>query len=112
MRMIIIFDDMKPVTPSNVLATITGEVDYVDTTGLGGWQFTRPQIRTVQAYYAFGMLKPDRTINTGEYRFGFNSAEKISELIGEGNALDLGERIYNSRLGKMLSPDPLETKYP
>lgn len=95
----------------NVLATITGEVDYVDTTGIGGWQFTRPQIHTVQDYYAFGMLKPDRTISTGEYRFGFNGKENDNEVKGMGNSLDFGARMYDSRLGRWLAKDPDESKY-
>lgn len=96
----------------NVLATITGEVDYIDTVGMGNWQYTQPQISTVQDYYAFGMLKPGRTFSAGDYRFGFNSAENLNEISGISNTLDLGERMYNSRLGKMFSPDPLEAKYP
>ena len=110
--MIITFDDMMPATPRNGLATITGEVDYVDTTGLGGWQFTRPQIRPVQDYYAFGMLKPDRTISTGEYRYAFNGKENDNEVKGEGNSIDFGARTYDPRLGRLLSIDPLYTLFP
>jgi len=47
-----------------------------------------------------------------DYRFGFNGAEKDNEVKGIGNSLDLGARIYDSRLGKMLSRDPSELEYP
>ncbi len=38
--------------------------------------------------------------------------EKDSELKGEGNSLDFGARIYDSRLGRWMSLDPYMKKYP
>src|SRR4030095_16174549 len=35
-----------------------------------------------------------------------------NEISGEGNKLDFGERIYDSRLGFFLSTDPLESDFP
>jgi RHS repeat-associated protein len=55
---------------------------------------------------------PGRTWQGGEYRFGFNSIESDNEIKGTGNAYDFGARIYDSRLGRWLSLDPLSTKYP
>jgi RHS repeat-associated protein len=46
------------------------------------------------------------------YRFGFNGMERDDELKGAGNSLDFGARIYDSRLGKWMSPDPWERSYP
>jgi RHS repeat-associated protein len=46
------------------------------------------------------------------YRFGFNGKEKDNEIKGTGNSLDFGARIYDSRLGKFLSLDPLMAKFP
>src|SRR5690606_35298 len=46
------------------------------------------------------------------YRFGFNGQEKDNEVKGVGNSLDFGARIYDSRLGRWMSLDPLATKYP
>ena len=51
------------------------------------------------------------TCTTG-YRFGFNGHEKDDEVKGLGNSLDFGARIYDSRLGRWLSTDPLASKYP
>jgi RHS repeat-associated protein len=45
------------------------------------------------------------------YRFGFNGMEKDNELKGIGNSLDFGARMYDSRLGRWLSLDPLAAKY-
>jgi RHS repeat-associated protein len=46
------------------------------------------------------------------YRFGFNGMEKDNEMKGVGNSLDFGARMYDSRVGRWLSLDPLATKYP
>jgi hypothetical protein len=39
----------------------------------------------------------------GVYRFGFNGKEKDDEVKGEGNNLDFGARIYNSKFRRWLS---------
>lgn len=52
------------------------------------------------------------TFSCYKYRFGFNGKEKDDEIQGEGNSLDFGGRIYDSRLGRWLSLDPLMDKYP
>ena len=46
------------------------------------------------------------------YRFGFNGMEKDDEVKGNGNSLDFGARIYDPRIGRWLSRDPLHMKYP
>jgi RHS repeat-associated protein len=46
------------------------------------------------------------------YRFAFNGKEKDDEVSGSGNSYDYGFRIYNPRLGKFLSVDPLTQSYP
>lgn len=48
----------------------------------------------------------------GDYRFGFNGQEKDNEVKGIGNSLSFQYRIYDSRLGKFLSVDPLFASYP
>lgn len=46
------------------------------------------------------------------YRFAFNGKEKTDEWNGEGNSYDYGFRIYDPRIGKFLSVDPLAGKFP
>jgi len=46
------------------------------------------------------------------YGFSFNGMERDNETYGEGNEYDFGARIYTVRLGRWLSLDPLEKKYP
>jgi RHS repeat-associated protein len=46
------------------------------------------------------------------YSFGFNGQEKDDEVYGEGNAYDLGERIYDPRVSRFLSIDNLTKDFP
>lgn len=46
------------------------------------------------------------------YRFSFNGKEKDDETYRNGNEYDYGFRVYNPRLGKFLSVDPLTKSYP
>jgi RHS repeat-associated protein len=46
------------------------------------------------------------------YRYGFNGKENDSEVKGDGNQYDYGFRIYDPRVGRFLSVDPLIKKYP
>jgi RHS repeat-associated protein len=46
------------------------------------------------------------------HRFTFNGKEADNDVYGTGNAMDFGARIYDSRLGRWLSVDPLQRKYP
>ncbi|MBN4081587.1 RHS repeat-associated core domain-containing protein [bacterium AH-315-C07] len=69
-------------------------------------------ILSMQNYYPFGSAMPGRTSNTTDYRYGFNGMEKDDELNGSGNSYDFGARIYDPRVGRWLSLDPLMDKYP
>jgi RHS repeat-associated protein len=56
---------------------------------------------------------PNRTLADNDYRFGFNGKE--GDRNGEwGSAVhyDYGFRIYNPKIGKFLSVDPLTREYP
>jgi RHS repeat-associated protein len=58
------------------------------------------------------MVIKERSWSSSSYRFGFNGMEQDSEVNGEGKILDFGARIYDSRLGRWMSVDPLRAKYP
>ncbi len=56
---------------------------------------------------------PGRTYTSGSgYRYGFNGKENDNEVKGEGNQQDYGMRIYDPRVGRFLSVDPLTKNYP
>jgi RHS repeat-associated protein len=60
------------------------------------------------------MMMPGRSYTAGNsYRYGFNGKENDNEVKGvEGSQQDYGMRIYDPRLGRFLSVDPLTKKYP
>ena len=63
-------------------------------------------------YYPFGMEQIGRVYNSSDYRYGFNGMEKDDEWKNlAGTHYDFGARMYDSRLGRWLSRDPLEDKY-
>jgi len=53
-----------------------------------------------------------QNVAASKYRYGFNGKENDYEVKGDGNQQDYGERIYDPRLGKFLSVDPVTNKYP
>ncbi len=66
-------------------------------------------------YYPFGMLMPGRSYSSTAYKYGFNGKENDNEVKGVGSQQDYGMRIYDPRIGRFLSPDPLiinEKEYP
>ena len=69
---------------------------------------------TAADYTPFGMQMQGRIYTgTGEsYKFKFNGKERIYEINGKYHQYDYGMRIYDDRLGRFLSVDPLTSKYP
>jgi RHS repeat-associated protein len=63
-------------------------------------------------YYPFGWAMPGRTYTAASYKYGFNGKENDNEVKGEGNQQDYGMRIYDPRLGRFLSVDPIGKDYP
>jgi len=57
-------------------------------------------------------MPPSVTDSNPSLRFSFNGKENDNEVKGIGNQQDYGFRIYNPRLGKFLSVDPLTKDYP
>ena len=56
---------------------------------------------------------PGRQFKAGSpYRYGFNGKENDNEVKDEGNQQEYGMRIYDPRLVRFLSVDPLVKKYP
>lgn len=55
---------------------------------------------------------PGRQYNTNSMRYGFNGKENDNEVKGTGNQQDYGMRIYDTRLGRFLSVDPIAKEFP
>jgi len=74
-----------------------------------------PDVINSNDYYAFGGQMNGRDFtNPGAqaYRYGFNGKENDNEVKGQGNQQDYGMRIYDPRIGKFLSVDPITNQYP
>jgi RHS repeat-associated protein len=69
-------------------------------------------IRNIADYSPFGVQLDGRTIQGDFYRRGFNGMEKDDEVKGGGNSYDFGARMYDARVGRWLTIDPLLRKYP
>ncbi|MDO3628862.1 AHH domain-containing protein [Mucilaginibacter sp. BT774] len=96
----------------NVMVTLTDKRIAHSTDGTT-IDYYQPDVITAQEYYAFGSLMPDLTYAANNsYRYGFNGKENDNDVKGTGNEQDYGMRIYDPRVGKFLSVDPLSAKYP
>ena len=54
----------------------------------------------------------DGILEGNSYRYGFNGKEMDNDVKGFGNQQDYGMRIYDPRLGRFLSVDPISKEYP
>jgi RHS repeat-associated protein len=96
----------------NVLATVSDKKRAVQNGTTGIVSHFVAEVVTAQDYYSFGMMMPGRkfSMTAGAYRYGFNGKENDKDA-GEG-IQDYGMRIYDRRLGRFLSEDPITKKYP
>lgn len=96
----------------NVLVTITDKkIPIVIGSSIS---YYTADVVSANDYYPFGMTMPGRSYSasSSSYRYGFNGKENDNEVKGEGNQQNYGMRIYDPRLGKFLSVDPLTKSYP
>ena len=96
----------------NVLTTISDK-KAGHNNGAGVVDYYLAEVLTATDYYPFGMIMPGRSYSAvSGYRYGFNGKEKDGAMSGEGNYLDFSFRIYDSRIARFLSVDPLSKSYP
>lgn len=69
-------------------------------------------IRSATEYYPFGMVMPGRDSSVMNYRFGFQGMEQDDNHKGNGNSYTTEFRQYDPRVGRWLSVDPMEEKFP
>ncbi|WKZ78880.1 MAG: RHS repeat-associated core domain-containing protein [Candidatus Kapaibacterium sp.] len=90
----------------NVRATVTDVV--IDHSG-----DLDAELSTRTDYYPFGMIMGGRNSSADDaHRYGFNGKENDNEIKGEGVQQDYGFRIYDARVARFLSVDPLSSSYP
>jgi RHS repeat-associated protein len=91
---------MQTITDHKIAYTYSGNLRY------------GAEVTSMNDYYPFGMLMPNRHENSSQYRYGFNGKEKDDETKGQGAQYDYGFRIYDPRIARFLSVDPLTKSYP
>ncbi|MBA3682731.1 MAG: hypothetical protein H0W73_16450 [Bacteroidetes bacterium] len=97
----------------NVITAISDRKLAYDNSPVDGTtDYFMPDVIQAGDNYAFGAPMPGRQYNSGSYRYGFNGKENDNDVKGNGVQQDYGMRIYDARLGKFLSVDPLSAKYP
>jgi len=94
----------------NVLATISDKKVGHDSSGVVDYYVA--EVLSQNDYYPGGMLMPGRTYQAGNYAYGFGGKRKDNEMYGEGNAYDFEARIFDPRVVRWLSVDPLFSAYP
>lgn len=88
----------------NVLATVSDKKLGIDNGSDGIADTYIAQVQSAQDYYPFGWDMPGRKYNSGNYRFGFNGKETDNEW----DKIDFGARMYDSRIGRWWSVDPIK----
>lgn len=111
-------------TPPAVYERYLGRKDYELTDHLGnvrvaiGDRLIKPgadwrnDVTMQTDYFPFGMQREDRNDQVAGYRYGYNGKENDNDVKDEGNQQDYGFRIYDPRVARFLSVDPLTKDYP
>lgn len=88
----------------NVTVVVSDELES------DGSYANKAHVESYNNYYAFGMVMPGRTSGNATYRYGFNGKEKDVEI--SSGSYDFGARMYDTRLTRWFTVDPLFYKYP
>lgn len=96
----------------NVLTSLSDRKLPVDVGANGSIDYFVSDILSASDYYAFGSPMPGRQYNNGSYRYGYGGHEKVDEISGIGNMVDMDGRYLDTRLGRTPSLDAKANKYP
>jgi RHS repeat-associated protein len=72
----------------------------------------RVSIRNISDYSPFGVQLDGRTVESEEYRFGFQGQEMDDEVKGDGNSVNYKFRMHDPRIGRFFAVDPLSSSFP
>ena len=93
----------------NVTTLITGRL--LD--GNGGGTLKQAEVLSAQGFEVFGLGLTGRVFHSERGVNGFNGMRKDDEIRdGVGTSYDFGARLYDPRVSRWLSLDPLARKYP
>ncbi|WP_306639615.1 RHS repeat-associated core domain-containing protein [Sanyastnella coralliicola] len=71
---------------------------------------SKGDLQAIANHYPFGMQMPSRGFSGDDFRYGFQGQEEDEEFLG--GAASYKYRVYDSRIGRFLSLDPLAPNYP
>jgi RHS repeat-associated protein len=93
----------------NVLATVSDK--KIAVMSGANLSYYRADVVSYSDYYPFGAPMTERTavVTPSDVRYGFNGKEMDNESFQ--GAYDFGARMYDARLGRWMSVDPLSSKY-
>jgi RHS repeat-associated protein len=113
--LVTVSDKKTPVDDGTYTTNTLGVYTKVSSTPDGKVDYYTANIVNANDYTPFGSLMTGRKYSaaTSKYRYGFNGKENDNDVKGvEGSQQDYGLRIYDPRLGRFLSVDPLTDDYP
>jgi len=94
----------------NVLSTISDyKIPFIENDIIDHYL---PVVVSCSDYSPFGAPLDERTLSSEKYRYGFNGQEKNNEIAGQNNNYDFKFRIFDTRIGRFMSTDPLFKDYP
>ncbi len=98
----------------HVISTVSDRAIPQEISSSGNVSFYQADIKSYSDYYPFGMQMPGRfeTAAGHNYRYGMSGMERDDEMKGAGNSYDFGRRIYDPRIGRWLTVDPLRSLQP
>jgi RHS repeat-associated protein len=97
----------------NVLAVVSDKKLPHDDDIDGNTDRFSAEILSSNDYSPFGMLLNNRHFSSDKYRYGFNGKEKDDEMHDvEGGWQDYGMRMYDPRICRFPSVDPIAKQYP
>jgi len=94
----------------NVLATVSDRRTPISSGGTH-IDYYEADVTNATLYYPFGMEMKTYQADSNGYRYGFSGMESDNEVVGDGNSIDFGARIYDSRLGRWYAVDELANMY-
>lgn len=96
----------------NVLEVISDRKLADSTAGSAVVSGYKADIIGVGDFYPYGAPQPEREMQKGFYRYGFNGIEKDPQHQGKGNSYHTHYRQYDSRLGRWMATDPMARSFP
>jgi len=95
---------------SNVRAVVSDKKLASFNNTMNAWKYDVSLI-TYSNYYPFGLEQPNRNFQSTEYTFGLNGQEEDREWLNS-QAISFKYRVYDPRLSRFFSVDPIALKYP